>query len=158
MIRRSRTSFSCCAMFTLNIRRVKAARRLEFPVDMTIAGGRLTNAVTMNPRLSYVGVVYQVAAEAISAIEQPGRTRRWSHRRTRLIPRRSRAITVRKTCTGEPDHTDPRMTVGHSGPRASHSALPALSPCRPCPTAAPRARRAPVLRACGRASCDRFAE
>jgi hypothetical protein len=38
---------------------------IEFPVVTTITGGRFTNAATMNPGLSYVGVTYQVAAEAI---------------------------------------------------------------------------------------------
>ena len=45
---------------------------IEFPVDTTISGGRLTNAATMNPGLSYVGVVYQVAAEAIVPLNNQG--------------------------------------------------------------------------------------
>jgi hypothetical protein len=45
---------------------------IEFPIDTTITGGRLTNAATMNPGLSYVGVVYQVAAEAIVPLSQQG--------------------------------------------------------------------------------------
>jgi hypothetical protein len=45
---------------------------IEFPVDTTITGGRFTNAATMNPGLSYVGVVYQVAAEAIVPLNGQG--------------------------------------------------------------------------------------
>ena len=45
---------------------------IEFPVDTTITGGKFTNAATMNPGLSYVGVVYQVAAEAIVPLSQSG--------------------------------------------------------------------------------------
>jgi hypothetical protein len=60
---------------------------IEFPVDTTITGGKFTNAATMNPGLPYVGVVYQVAAEAIRPVEQSGRTRCRSHRRSRVLPR-----------------------------------------------------------------------
>jgi hypothetical protein len=45
---------------------------IEFPVDTTISGGRFVNAATMNPGLSYVGVVYQVAAEAIVPLNSQG--------------------------------------------------------------------------------------
>jgi hypothetical protein len=45
---------------------------IEFPVDTTITGDRFTNAATMNPGLSYVGVVYQVAAEAIVPLSNQG--------------------------------------------------------------------------------------
>lgn len=45
---------------------------IEFPVDTTVSGGRLRNAATMNPGLSYVGVAYQVAAEAIVPLNTQG--------------------------------------------------------------------------------------
>jgi hypothetical protein len=45
---------------------------IEFPVDTTITGGRFTNAATMNPGLSHVGVAYQVAAEAIVPLNNQG--------------------------------------------------------------------------------------
>jgi hypothetical protein len=45
---------------------------IEFPVDTTISGGRFKNAATMNPGLSYVGVVYQLAAEAIVPLNNQG--------------------------------------------------------------------------------------
>jgi hypothetical protein len=45
---------------------------IEFPVDTTINGGRFTSAATMNPGLSYVGVVYQIAAEAIVPLDRQG--------------------------------------------------------------------------------------
>lgn len=45
---------------------------IELSVDTTITGGKFTNAATINPGLPYVGVVYQVAAEAIVPLSQPG--------------------------------------------------------------------------------------
>lgn len=45
---------------------------IEFPVDTTIKGGRFRNAATMNPGLSYVGVVYQLAAEATIPLNRQG--------------------------------------------------------------------------------------
>ena len=45
---------------------------IEFPVDTTIKGGSFTSAATMNPGLSYVGVVYQIAAEAILPLDRQG--------------------------------------------------------------------------------------
>jgi hypothetical protein len=45
---------------------------IEFPIDTTIKGGELTNAATMDPGLSYVGVVYQVAVEAIVPLNHQG--------------------------------------------------------------------------------------
>jgi hypothetical protein len=37
---------------------------IGFPADTTIEGGSFTSAATMNPGLPYVGVVYQIVAEA----------------------------------------------------------------------------------------------
>jgi hypothetical protein len=45
---------------------------IEFPVDTTIKGGRFTSGATMNPGLPYVGVVYQVAAEATVPLDRHG--------------------------------------------------------------------------------------
>ena len=45
---------------------------IEFPVDTTITGGNAINAASMDPGLSYVGVVYQVAAEAIVPLNSRG--------------------------------------------------------------------------------------
>ena len=45
---------------------------IEFPVDTTITGGKFEHAATMNPGLSYVGVRYQVAAEAIVPLNNQG--------------------------------------------------------------------------------------
>ena len=45
---------------------------IEFPVNTTITGGNFTNAATMNPGFSYVGVVYQVAVEAIIPLNNQG--------------------------------------------------------------------------------------
>ena len=45
---------------------------IEFPVDTTIKGGTLTNASTMNPGLAYIGVAYQVAAEATIPLNRQG--------------------------------------------------------------------------------------
>lgn len=45
---------------------------IEFPVDTTIKGGTFTNASTINPGLSYVGVVYQVAREATIPLNDQG--------------------------------------------------------------------------------------
>ncbi len=45
---------------------------IEFPVDTTITGGNFISAATMNPGLSYVGIVYQIAAEAIVPLNNRG--------------------------------------------------------------------------------------
>lgn len=44
---------------------------IGFP-DTTITGGRFMNAATLNPGLSYVGVVYQIGAEAIVPLNAQG--------------------------------------------------------------------------------------
>jgi hypothetical protein len=45
---------------------------IEFPVDTTIEGGKFTHTASMDPGLSYVGVVYQLAVEATVPLNRRG--------------------------------------------------------------------------------------
>ena len=45
---------------------------IEFPVETTVSGDDVIHAATMHPGLSYVSVVYQMAAEAIVPLNRQG--------------------------------------------------------------------------------------